>query len=363
MKKNSLILVLFIVFASCNIQKDRNENNVGGKPVKNVILLIGDGMGVSQIYAAISVAKEPLNFEKFEHIGFQKTYSLSDYVTDSGASGTAIATGNKTKSLHIGCDSLGNHFKSILEIAEENGYATGLISTSSILHATPASFIAHNTNRFDNEGIALDFLKTDIDLFIGGGYKHFAQRSDSLNLIDSLKNNGYMVLNNLENFNSEQVGKYAVFTADEHNPRHLDGRGDMLPTATEKAIELLSKNENGSFLMVEGSQIDWAGHDNDIDYVVTETLDFDKAIGKALEFAMNDGNTLVIVTADHETGGLALIDGNIKEHKITAAFATGYHTGVMVPIFAYGPGAENFGGIYENTAIFNKMLKAYCFMK
>ena len=135
----------------------------------------------------------------------------------------------------------------------------------------------------------------------------------------------------------------------------------MLPVSTEKAIKILNKNKKGFFLMVEGSMIDWGGHDNNIDYVITETLDFDRAIAKALEFAIEDGETLVIVTADHETGGLTLVGGDMRKKTIEANFSTGDHTAVMVPVFAFGPGAEEFGGIYENTEVFEKMMDAFGF--
>ena len=160
------------------------------------------------------------------------------------------------------------------------------------------------------------------------------------------------------NLNSDIEGKYAVFTAYEHNPEIINGRGDMLPLSTQKAIQVLNKNEKGFFLMVEGSQIDWGGHDNDIEYVTTELIDFDNAIAEALKFAEKDGETLVIVTADHETGGLTLVDGDLNRNIIKSEFSTDDHTGVMVPVFAYGPGAERFAGIYQNTDVFFKMMDA-----
>lgn len=361
MNKLRLIALVLIVFVSCNNNETIKEKQ---EPrAKNVILLIGDGMGVTQIYAAMSVSDSPLNCERFKQIGFHKTYSASDYITDSGAGGTALSTGIKTRNHCIAVDSLGNPLKTILEYAEENQYATGLVSTSSILHATPASFIAHEKNRNDYENIALDFLNEDIDIFIGGGKKQFYDRKDQLNLIDSLRKNQYQVIDGLENLNTELNGKFAVFTAEEHNPRMLDGRGDMLPVSTEKAITILDKKDKGFFLMVEGSQIDWGGHDNDIDFVISETLDFDQAIGKALDFAMKDGETLVIVTADHETGGLSIIGGDLKSKTIQTHFSTDNHSAVMVPVFAYGPGAEEFEGIYENTDVFEKMMKAFGFTK
>jgi alkaline phosphatase len=360
MRKLSLIAIVLLLSIACN-RVDTNKLEVN-KP-KNIILLIGDGMGVTQIYAAMSVSEKPLSFERFKHIGFHKTYSASDYVTDSGAGATALSTGSKTNNKHVAVDTTGKALKTILEYAEENSLLTGLVATSKITHATPASFIAHNTDRYNYEAIAYDFLNVDIDIFIGGGKKYFNEREDKLNLIDSLKKNQYEVIDGIENLNTDSGGKFAVFTANEDNPEYANGRGDMLPISTEKAIGILNKNDNGFFLMVEGSQIDWACEDNDIDYAISEMIDFDNAIAKALEFAMKDGETLVIVTGDHESGGLTLVDGDLKNKTIETRFSHDDHTGVMVPVFAFGPGAEEFGGIYENTEVFEKMMRAFGFKK
>lgn len=357
MRKIGILLLISLLIFSC-----KNEQTEI-KPAKNIILLIGDGMGVTQIYAAISVHKDKLNIEEFKNVGFHKTYSATDYITDSGAGGTALATGVKTCNQCIGVDTLGNPLKTILDYAFENEKATGLVSTSAITHATPASFIAHEKDRSKYENIAKDFLDFDVDLFIGGGKNNFNKRSDSLNLLKLLKDKDYNIIDGYKNINPSLEGKFAVFTAQKHNPEWRNGRGDMLPVSTEKAIEILNKDEDGFFLMVEGSQIDWGGHDNDFDYVVTELIDFDNAIGKALEFAKKDGNTLVIVTADHETGGLTLNEDTTNYKSFVPKFSTIHHTGVMVPVFAYGPGAEYFGGIYENTDVFEKMLKAFGFKK
>jgi len=351
-----IFLSISILLVSCNNEAQKKENR--DNKAKNVILLIGDGMSVTHLYAAMTVSETPLNIESFKYTGLQKTYSASDYITDSGAAGTAIANGRKTKNGHIGCDSLGNHFKSILKYAEDAGLSTGLVSTSSILHATPAAFIANNTSRNNYQELALDFLKTDIDIFIGGGKKDFEKRDDGLNLIDSLTNKKYQVATHIDDIKLADYQKFAVFTAEKHNPEYRNGRGDMLPNATEKAIEVLNQNEKGFFMMVEGSQIDWGGHDNDIEYILTELFDFDRAVGKALEFAKKDGETLVIVTSDHETGGLTLTGGDVNERIIDVNFSTDYHTADMVPVFAFGPGAENFMGIYENTDVFHKMIQS-----
>lgn len=322
---------------------------------KNVILLIGDGMGLPQLQAGLIANKGQLFIQNFKYTGLISTHSADNYITDSAAGGTAISSGVKTYNGAIGVDVNENPVKTILEDAEDKGLATGLVSTSSITHATPASFIAHQTSRNMYEEIAADFLKTDIDVFIGGGYKHFTEREDGRNLANELEQKGYVVEQDLNKIKKGKKGKLAGFTAPEHNGRVAE-RGDMLPVSTKTAITVLSKNKKGFFLMVEGSQIDWGGHAGSTIYVVEEMLDFDQAIGEALEFASKDKETLVIVTADHETGGMAILEGNPETGMVKGEFTTGGHTGLMVPVFAYGPGAEEFIGFLDNTDI-NKKIK------
>ena len=362
MKKVSnllIIIILGISLVSCFPTKKATSKS--NPEIKNIILMIGDGMGLPDVYAAMTISNLPLNIERCDMIGLQKTFSADNYITDSGAAGTALATGNKTKNGAIGMDPQGKRLKSILEIAEEHGLATGLVSTSSITHATPASFIAHQSSRGSYEDIALDFLKTDIDVFIGGGIDHFAKRKDKLNLFDSLKVRGYEVDTSMSMVLSSTSRKLAGLTAPVHNPYRLKGRGDMLPSASGKAIEILKKNPKGFFLMIEGSQIDWAAHANVADTVVDETIDFDKAVGVALDFAKADGHTLVVITADHETGGVTITGGDRATHRVKLNFSTKDHTAVMVPVYAYGPGADKFIGIYDNTDIFKKIMISYGF--
>ena len=261
----------------------------------------------------------------------------------------------KTYNGAIGLDQNENPVKTILEAAEEKGMATGLVSTSAVTHATPASFIAHQPNRNMYEEIAADFLKTDIDVFIGGGYKHFTLRKDGRNLADELKDKGYTIEKDINKIKKIKTGKLAGFVAEEH-PGRIDDRGDFLPVAVNTAINILSKNSKGFFLMVEGSQIDWGGHASDTKYIVEDMLDMDKSIGEALEFAAKDRRTLVVLTADHETGGMVVMDGSFETGMVKGEFTTGNHTGVMVPIFAWGPGASEFIGIMENTDV-NRKLK------
>ncbi len=360
MKKITILFLSLSLLFGCN-QPQKTAEKPSSPRIKNIVLMIGDGMGIAQVYAGMTVNHGSLNLEQCPNIGLSKTWSASSYITDSGAGGTAISTGKKTYNGAIGVDADTVPQKTILEYAEENGKATGLVATSTITHATPASFIAHQKSREMYEEIAADFLKTDIDVFIGGGLNHFKDRKDSLDLTKTLQADGYSLVYSMKDLEDVKKGKVAGLVYKEAAPPYEDGRGDMLPDATTKAIEILSQDSNGFFLMVEGSQIDWGGHKNDAEYVVTEMLDFDRAIGRVLDFAKADGQTLVIITADHETGGLSLTGGDIEKGEIEAVFTTDYHTSVMVPVYAFGPGSDDFRGIYENTELFQKMMKAFGF--
>lgn len=354
----TLIFIGMLIIYSC----ENFQSNRSGEPaVKNIIFFIGDGMGVAQVSAAMMKSDDKLNMEKCDASALCVTTSLTNKVTDSAAGGTALATGKKTRNGVIGQDTTGTDYQSILKLAEHYGLSTGLVATSAITHATPASFIANQPSRNMYEAIAADFLKTDVDVIIGGGYNHFAVRSDSLNYIDSLRNKGYQIALTVEEMMAAGKGKLAALMYPEHPPKYTEGRGDMLPEATLKALEILSMNEKGFFLMVEGSQIDWGGHANDAEYVVEELLDMDRAIGVALEFQETHPNTLIVVTADHETGGITLpaTDGSYIDSGIE--FSTSGHTSVMVPVFAFGPGAGDFTGIMDNTGFYPLFVKLYSF--
>ena len=330
--------------------------STGKKQPKNIILMIGDGMGLAHVYSAMTANGGHLFLENFKNIGFSKTYSSNDYITDSGAGGTALAAGVKTYNGAIGVDPDKKPIPSIRDLAEKKGLMTGLVSTSSITHATPASFIAHNVSRNNYEEIAADFMKTNIDVFIGGGIKNFEMRKDGRNLCKELKDKGYQVLYNIEDIQKVKSGKLAGFTAQEHDAA-MPERGEILVPATQTAINLLSQGKKGFFLMVEGSEIDFLAHENKTPGVVLETLDFDRAIGAALKFAASNAETLIIVTADHETGGMTLNGGDYKTGKVLAKYTSGEHTGIAVPVYAFGPGAEEFTGFMENTDIAKKMMK------
>jgi len=327
--------------------------NFKSQSPKNVILLIGDGMSATQIFAGITANRGHLFLDNFKHIGFSKTQSANKYVTDSGAGGTAIATGKKANNSAIGVDSNNQPVPSIIEIAKRNGLATGIVVTTDITDATPADFIAHVPSRDMSEEIADAFIKSDVDIFIGAGKNHFTDRKGGRNLLTELATKGYKVCDTITELVKIKEGKIAGLLTEQR----VDKRGDQLAKTTDVALNILKKNPKGFFLMVEGSKIDDGGHDNNVQYVVEEMLDFDKAVGRALEFASQNGETLVIVTADHETGGLTLVGGDMSTGSVKARFSTGGHTGVMVPVFAYGPGSESFSGINENTSFFDKFIK------
>lgn len=367
----TLILVFFLcVFTtfSCKKAKATNKTELTSsenKAPKNIILLIGDGMGLSQVSASQFYNNETSNFDRFSIIGLIKTSAHGSLITDSAAAATALASGVKTYNGAIGVTKDSISVETIVEQISNRGIATGLIATSSITHATPASFYAHVKSRSMYEDIAYFLVNSDIDFFAGGGLKFFNKRKDKKDLIAQLKRNGFDVntsvlpQNILSNPPSGQPRKQAILLAEDEMPKMNEGRGDFLPNATKLALEVLSKNENGFFLMIEGSQIDWGGHANDSDYLISELLDFDKTIGLVLDFAIQNGETLVIVTADHETGGFTLSNDGGNYNKIIPTFSTNGHSATLIPVFAEGPSASLFGGIYENTAVYTKMISLF----
>lgn len=367
MKLTKLFLSTFvIVLFSCKTTD--NQVSTKSPTPKNVILLIADGTGLSQISSAFFFKKTAPNYGRFKHIGLINTSSSREDITDSAAGATAFASGVKTYNGAIGVADDSTEVATLVEIISPKNIKSGVISTSSIVHATPASFYAHALSRGFYEEIAADLAVSDIDFFAGGGTKFFNKRADGRDLFKDLKAKQFNVdTTKLGNFNSiKSYSKVAYLFGPEHMPPTAKGRGDYLPQATELGIKFLNKENSNFFLMVEGSQVDWGGHGNDSDYLISELIDFDDAVGKALDFAEKDGNTLVIVTADHETGGFTLAaskktNAEGKEYsdysEVAGVFSTGGHSAALIPVFAYGPGAEVFSGVYENNEIFHKILK------
>ena len=331
---------------------------------RNIILLVGDGMGLTQVTAGLYSNHNHLNLERFPITGLMKTHSAKQLITDSAAGATAFACGCKTDNGMVAMTPDEKPCFTILEEAEQRGLATGLVASCSITHATPACFIAHAASRSSTQDIATFFLKTDLDLLIGGGMKYFNERTeDQRNLLTEMTAKGWDVHDfsqqgQLAKIPLDPARPFAWFSAREEPEPALKGR-DYLPVAAKLAPDFLKKRSTkGFFLMLEGSQIDWACHANDAPRAVSEMLDFDAAVGEILRFAEADGHTLVVVTADHETGGMAIEQGSSMD-SLDISFATGYHTAALVPVFAYGPGATQFSGVMDNTEIYWKMRRLF----
>lgn len=319
-------------------------------PVKHVILLIGDGNGLTQISSSVLANGGQLTLTQLKSIGFLKTQSADDFTTDSAAAGTALATGSKTNNRAIGVDTSGNTLLNITELLSQKGILSGCITTDDITGATPASFYAHQKDRSDIELIAKDLLKSKLSLFVGGGAKTFEMAD--------WKTTGFNIVNHVDEIPNSKNNKIGCFLGEgEEVPSVLEGRGNKLADATKNGLAFLHAKNTPFFLMVEGAKIDTYGHFNKVSGIVSEGIDFDKAITEAIKFADQTGNTLVIVTADHETSGYSIPQGNLENRMIEGSFTTDDHTGTMVPIFAYGPYSQEFSGVYENNEVFKKIRK------
>lgn len=345
---SSLLLVLFICGSA-----------FAAKAPKNIILMIGDGMGLAHItYTRLSLNDgKLLNMETMPQIALVMSQSADTFITDSAAAATALATGYKTNNGMISTLPDGTKVETILEAASKIKKATGLVTNTTITHATPAGFGAHVENRGSEADIAPQYLDNKIDVIMGGGRSNFlpkstpgSGRSDERDLLTEAANAQYRIALTRDAMMSVKSGKilglfqmgYLTTFAPEPS----------LAEMASKAIELLSEDEDGFFLMVEGGQIDTKCHANDAEGTLKQMKDFDEAVGKALEFARGRKDTLVIVTADHETGGLNVVypeEGSGV--KIGAKFASTGHTAVNIPLFAEGPQANKFSGVIDNTDI------------
>ncbi len=359
----SYFTIMLAMLMALPMQAQRKNNHRPqhiDKPaeVRNVIFLIGDGMGLPQAHALmLATGQRPVMFDA-PVIGLISTDSYTHKITDSGAGGTALSTGFKTRNGMIGMRPDSTAVPSLLEVFAYAGRRTGVAVTCDVTHATPANFVAKNISRKNEQEIAADFARSPIDVVIGGGLFNFTRRKDGRDLVSEMKNSGFEFRETLPD-SGKGFRRLLVLTDTAHPEPAAKRKNYSLADATRIAIESLSaQNEKGFFLMVEGSQIDWAGHANDSSYLVTEMIDFDKAVGVAVGFAKSNPGTLVVVTADHETGGLTFIHGENKRNKgVKFHFSTDDHSGVLVPVYAFGLGAQAFAGVYDNTDVFRKILK------
>ena len=323
--------------------------------VKNIIVMIGDGMSMEAVTVGWTLNGGHLNMDNFPVAGYSRTYCADKLITDSCAGGAAIAGGEKTKYGYIGQDVDGNPFVTLLHLAQKKGMRTGLAVTCRINDATPADFVCHSPDRHLEAEIAEQYVHSGVDFITGGGRQFWDEREDGRNLIEEMKALGYTFVDTQEDLMAVKKGPLVGLFAPLDMDPVLD-RGPVLENCTEKALELLD-NKKGFFLMIEGSQIDDWAHRNKVGHMAEELFDFDKCVGKVLEFAEKDGHTLVIVTADHGTGGITLVGGSLEDREVKVHFSTKGHHGIVVPVFAYGPHAEDFVGVMENAELSNRIRK------
>lgn len=293
-------------------------------------------MGSEHVWAAWICNRGKLNLEQMPVIGLVRTTSASSTITDSAAAGTAIACGCKTINGHVGVSPAGEPLVSLLKHMSATGRQTGLVVTKAITDATPAAFYAHNSDRHATASIARDLLQSGCRVIIGGGSAILSPEQQA-----NIRAQGTLL---------------RLQGAKQCEP--ASRRGNFLPDAVEEALRTLEAHPGGFFLMIEGSQIDEASHANNLAEVVHETLDFDCALGVVLRWMLAHPDTLLIVTADHQTGGLSILGGSKEKGELKAVFSTTKHSGVAVPLYATGAGAASFGGVQENTDILPKILRA-----
>lgn len=335
--------------AKSDVYKPTYKSDQTEKSVKNVILLIGDGNGLTQISSSVLANGGSLTLTQLKSIGFIKTQSSDDFTTDSAAAGTALATGTKTYNRSIGMAPNGQPLVNMTELLDKHQFVTGCITTDKIVGATPSSFYAHQKDRDDTDGITKDLLKSKLSLFVGGGESSFNT--------EELQRNNFTILKDVEELSASKKDKIGLFISENDVPSFLEGRGNILAEATKNGLQFLNAKKKPFFLMVEAAQIDSYGHKNEVAGIVTEGIDFDVAIAEAIKFADKTGNTLVVITADHETSGFTMPQGNMEKSMVEGDFTTDDHTATMVPIFAYGPHSQEFQGVYENNEVFHKILK------
>lgn len=335
-------------------------SNPRAEEVRNVIFMVGDGMGLAHVsMLQIENGYAPTAFDRAQNVALITTRSANNRVTDSAAAGTALASGSKTDNGTLGQDPEGHALTSTMTRAMMKGLGTGIVVTCYLQHATPGAFYAHVADRGDNMAITRQLLASNIDVLFGGGRRWLKEACDEGgSYLDAFARRGYFVADSLPQTRVVGKGRVLCCAADKHLPE-APGRGDFLPRATEKALELLEANmagrKRGFMLLVEGSQIDYAAHAKDADRLLAEMRDFEQAVAAAMDFADRTPGTLVIVTADHETGGMTIPankeDFTLSENGLQYQFSTGGHTGTMVPVYLYGAGADRIAGVLDNTEL------------
>ena len=325
-----------------NVQEPPQTNEV-----RNIIFMIGDGMGLEQVSCAWVLNHGKLNLDNMSSVGLSRTWCTNELITDSGAGGTALAVGQKTGYSHVGTAADGTDLYSILVDASKLGKKTGVVVTCHFADATPCDFCCHNEFRYNQEDLIADYVTCGVDYLAGGGLDWFTvNRTDGRDITKEMAAAGYNVALTEEELMDADLPVIGILSPD-NLPVALE-RGDLFRHMVARGLEELSENENGFVMMIEGSCIDDWLHGNDIGKAMEELLDFDRTLGDVLEWAAKDGHTLVVMTADHNTGSLTLQDGNLEDGLIGVNFGSESHNGIAVPFYAWGPGSAQFTGIREN---------------
>ena len=317
--------------------------------VRNVIIMIGDGMGLEQVSCAWVLNHGKLNFDNFPYIGLSRTYCTNELITDSGAGGTAISSGIKTGYSHVGTAADSTDVPSVLVKARQLGKKTGIAVTCHFADATPCDFACHNEYRYNQEDLIADYVECGVDYLSGGGLDWFTvKRTDGRDITKEMAAAGYTVALTEDELMAAELPVIGILAPD-NLPIAME-RGDLYRHTVARGLDILSREsgDKGFVMMLEGSCIDDWLHGNDVEKAMEELLDFDRTIGDVLEWAAKDAHTLVVITADHATGSLTLQDGNLEEGRIGVHFASEGHNGIAVPVYAWGPGSDKFTGIREN---------------
>ncbi len=323
------------------------------RPTRNIILFIGDGMGSEQVKAGSLFAYGTpghLSFEAFPSTGEVTTFSADNEITDSAAAATAMATGHKVNNgvISMALPGDGRDLETLVEHYAARGKRTGLVTTTTLTHATPAAFAAHAANRSETDKIADDLInQTHVDLLLGGGGSGMTT--------ELAQSAGYTVAHDrteLAALGWVDLPVSGLF-GEGYLPYELDGLGALphLSEMTSMAIDLLQPASSGFFLMIEGGRIDHAGHANDIERLVREVSELSRAVALASEWASDRVDTLIVVTADHETGGLEVIRSLGEGTAPVVTWQTTGHTSTSVPLYASGSGAHRFAGSHDNTSL------------
>lgn len=375
-----------MVFGATRASASEHKGTKATATPKNIVLISADGMGVCQWQAAMVAAHGKLNLGRMQSAGLLTTNPADVFCGDAPSHSTALATGVNSHKGAVSVDMDNKPVKTITELLKEQGLAVGIVSANTLVEGSIVPFIGHAQNRMATEALTASLVDTGVDVFIGAGSDYFikspqmggfgpgggqggpggampmGERGDKRNLIKELESKGYQVLHSIDEIRNVKSGKLAGFTGASMNPNIQQGRGDMFPVSVETALNVLQSASKGFFLMVGDMYVDRASHNSKIDLLCDEAMDLDRAIGKALDFAERDGQTLVLVVGSPEASGMSLVGGNMAEGTVEAKWSMpgmANHSGTQVPMFAYGPGADQFMGVLENTEVFAAMKRIF----